>query len=329
MDDPLWQGGAVWQLVFGQADEDGALDVLDHICRTAVGSGVDAKLFGGTSVGVVFGLRLVDGRRIVVKAHQPRERAAFLLAAHDAQLKLHKSGFPCPLPLSTPMAFGDAHATFEELVDEGTLKDSRSPGVRRTMAETLAWHLELTKRCGVHAGFDGGWRVWDAATVWPAEAHSPIFDFAATAEGAEWIDEIARAARRRFAAGEHQVGHSDWSAKHFRFVDGVVRIVYDWDSLSLQSEEQLVGTAAGTFTANPLLHDGVYVPPLPEEVRLFIDEYSTARASPLSSTQRLSIHAAATYIIAYSARCEHALAQYGRFSEALREFGSSYLEPES
>ena len=114
MDDPLWQGGAVWQLVFGQADEDGALDVLDHICRTAVGSGVDAKLFGGTSVGVVFGLRLVDGRRIVVKAHQPRERAAFLLAAHDAQLKLHKSGFPCPLPLSTPMAFGDAHATFED-----------------------------------------------------------------------------------------------------------------------------------------------------------------------------------------------------------------------
>lgn len=155
---------------------------------------------------------------------------------------------------------------------------------------------------------------------------SPIFDFAATANGVEWIDRIARTARETFAADETQIGHSDWSAKHFRFVDGSVRIVYDWDSLSTQTEERLVGTAAGTFTANPVLHVGAYVPPTAEEVRMFVDSYSAARRPALSTTQRESIHAAATYIIAYSARCEHALGQYGKFSEALREFGSKYLE---
>ena len=110
-------------------------------------------------------------------------------------------------------------------------------------------------------------------------------------------------------------------------MDGSVRIVYDWDSLSAQSEEQLVGTAAGTFTANPALHDSAYLPPSPDEVRAFVDEYDEARASSLSTVQRLSIYAAATYIVAYSARCEHALGQYGKLSEALREFGPSYLEP--
>ena len=317
----------MWQLVFGEADEDGACELLDAICRSAVGSGIDAKLFGETSVGIVFGLRLTDGRRIVVKAHQPRERIDFLLAVHDTQTKLHAAGFPCPLPLAAPRALGLAHATFEELVDEGTFEDARDPIIRRPLAETLAWHLELTRQFRLPLGFDGSWRVWDATNVWPTEAHSPIFDFVATSEGAEWIDDIAGVAKQRFVAGDLQVGHSDWSAKHFRFVDGSVRIVYDWDSLSVESEEQLVGTAAGTFTANPVLHDGAYMPPAPDEVRAFVDEYSAARRSALTGAQRLSIHAAATYIVAYTARCEHALGQYGKFSEALRKFGLSYLQP--
>ena len=256
MHDPLWRGGTVWSLVFGERDEDAALELLNDLCSVAVGSGIDAKLFGETSVGVVFGLRLTDGRRIVAKAHQPRERVDFLLAVYDTQSSLHGAGFPCPLPLATPLAFGAAHATFEELVDEGTFEDARDPVIRGALAETLAWHLTLTKRLGVPVGFEGGWRVWDSTSVWPAETHSPIFDFPGTAAGAEWIDDLARAARQRFVAGEPQVGHSDWGAKHFRFVDGSVQIVSDWDSLSGQSEEQLVGTAAGTFTANPALHDG-------------------------------------------------------------------------
>ena len=326
MDDPLWQGGAVWQLVFGQADESGALEVLDNFCRAALGSGVDTKLFGETSVGIVFRLRLADGRRIVVKAHQPRERIEFLRAVCDTQTALHQAGFPCPLPLAPPLPFGAAHATVEELVDDGTYEDARDPSIRQALAETLAWHLELTCQFRVPSGFDGTWRVWDATSVWPAEAHSPIFDFAATASGAEWIDEIAGVAKRAFVAGEPWVGHSDWSGKHFRFVDGRVRVVYDWDSLSAQSEEQLVGTAAGTYTANPALRDGAHIPPSPDEVRAFVDDYNGARVSAFATAQRLSIHAAATYVVAYSARCEHALGQYGKFSEALREFGPSYLE---
>ena len=161
--------------------------------------------------------------------------------------------------------------------------------------------------------------------VWPQEAHNPIFDFVATARGAEWIDEIARTARRSFTDSRPQVGHSDWGAKHVRFVDRRVRVVYDWDSLSAQAEEQLVGTAAATFTANPVLHEGAYVAPTPDEVRAFVEEYSDARRAPLTSAERRSVHASAAYIVAYSARCEHALGKRGKFTEALELHREAYL----
>ena len=35
------------------------------------------------------------------------------------------------------------------------------------------------------------------------------------------------------APAELVVGHHDWSGKHFRFADGRVTVVYDWDSLRL------------------------------------------------------------------------------------------------
>jgi fructose-specific component phosphotransferase system IIB-like protein len=168
------------------------------------------------------------------------------------------------------------------------------------------------------------------AALWPHEAHSPIFDFDATALGAEWIDAIAAEAKRRIVLGDSIIGHSDWSGKHFRFAGEEVSVVYDWDSLRAQPEPATVGVAAITFTTNFEL-PGVKLTPEPDEVRAFVDEYSASRAQPLTRREREQIAAWATFVAAYTARCEHALKRPAddpdRFTAALRAHGPKYLEP--
>lgn len=67
-------------------------------------------------------------------------------------------------------------------------------------------------------------------------------------------------------------------------------------------------------------------------MRAFIDEYSAARRRPLSRAERERIAGCATFIAAYTARCEHALhgradsvANTNMFSAALKLHGDDYL----
>jgi hypothetical protein len=124
------------------------------------------------------------------------------------------------------------------------------------------------------------------------------------------------------------VGHADWSAKHFRFEGSKVRVIYDWDSLSIDKETTLVGHTATHFPYTEYFE----VPrrASPEEARLFVEEYEIARGAPFSDRERIAVSAAATYGLAYTARCEHALDPEGKdlkgsFREALSSYGEEYL----
>jgi hypothetical protein len=162
---------------------------------------------------------------------------------------------------------------------------------------------------------------------------SNIFDFEAAAAGAEWIDNLARQARQTLqnAAGEYVIGHIDWSVKDFRFENGIVRVIYDWDSLALDRETIIVGEAARGFTST--WHLDVRIAPDPEEARAFVHEYETARGKSFTAVEWNTIAAAATYAMAYSARCEHSLDPRtsnfpeGSYREALARYGASYLAP--
>lgn len=315
---PLSRGGIVERLVFGEED---AATELHAFCRRELGSGVAAELFSATSVGVVTGVELEDGRRVVVKAHQPRQGADFLGAVHRVQAHLHREGFPAPEPLLPPRPLGRGLALVEELVERGAYEDAHDPRVRRTAAEALAWLVELAAACGRPEGLRRGWRLLAGDGLWPPEAHSPIFDFAATSEGADWIDRHAARARPLALAARGEVaGHDDWSAKHLRYERGTVAVVYDWDSLTLAPEAKLVGTAAATFTANA--HLPVPLAPTPDEAAGFVEDYAAAR--PLRAADRRAAHATAAYVVAYTARCEHALGRRGDFTEALARFGDAY-----
>ena len=281
----------------------------------------------------MIGALLENARRVVVKAHQPRETCRRLQAVHDMQAELFQAGFPCPEPLVAPVALGRGHATCETLLDRGEFRDTHEPVCRRLIAEALAWHLSIVAVGNPPVALGGGWSLFESERLWPAHAHAPIFDFEATSAGAEWIDRLAAHAKSAInGAGRPIAGHSDWSGKHFRFAEEAVTAVYDWDSLAVRSEAALVGVAAMTFTTRFDL-PGVSRAPTPDEMSAFIDEYGAARETALSRDEHEQIAAHALLLAAYTARCEHCGvdgydgdADPDSFATALRTHGSAYLQ---
>jgi len=300
-------------------------EAFERFCLAELGSGVRRVLFERASTGIVRGIELEDGRHVVVKAHQPEQDAQFLAAVRDVQAFLHAQGYPAPQPLAGPAPLGRGLGLAQELRLVGSPADAHCPEIRGSLARSLAGQLELTRQLGVVPALGRGWRLWEGDGLWPPRAHSPIFDFAATTPGAEAIDVLAAQGKAGIGPDELQAGHSDWRAEHVRFVGSEVAVVYDWDSLDLSTETRLVGTAAATFTANREL--AVPGAPTPDESRAFVDDYSAARARPLSRAERKEIAAVTLYLVAYSARCAHALGRGGDFVEALERFGADYLVP--
>jgi hypothetical protein len=280
-------------------------------------------LFVEASVGVVAGFRLADGRGIVVKAHQPNVSAAFLESVHTVQRVLADAGFPAPRPLAAPRPLGRGYATVEQLLDRGERRDGHDAAVRSAMARALARLIELAPDVD---GVDGG--ILERTTApWPTP-HSPIFDFDATRVGTEWIDDYAERARSR-PVGDLVIGHGDWSVKHFRFDAGEITAIYDWDSLIRTDEPRIVGQAAATHTAT------WYVPTTilatPDEARAFVVGYEEARGRTFSKAERARLAAAATYNVAYGARCESCgdpratSFPPGSQRDTLARFGEEYL----
>lgn len=84
----------------------------------------------------------------------------------------------------------------------------------------------------------------------------------------------------------------------------VITVVYDWDSLAVARETDVVGMAAAIFLVT---WDLELVPRFPtrDEMMAFVAEYEHAAGHRFSKREWESIGAAATYMLAYVARCEH------------------------
>lgn len=274
-----------------------------------------AEIFHFTaSVGATFGIRRRDGSRVAVKVNRLFSDESYLAAIQDVQTALADTGFPAPRPIRRL-----GTTTVDEWLDRGVFRDAHGPDVRRAMAGTLVRFLELATATGrrPRRAF-----LRPSAALWP-KPHNALFDFEATAAGAEWIDEIGWAARAAdVELGPELVGHTDWAAKHVRFDDELrPTAVYDWDSVTTGTETMFAGTAAASFTYTEELGDHVEVWPSAEESRAFIAEYEAARGAPFSRRERSAAHASCVYLRAYAARCGHAVgadvSSLGPFAEAL------------
>jgi hypothetical protein len=294
--------------IFGSTDPVRIAQRVEAFCVEKLGASVVDCLFWKSSMASVSGVALADGRRAVIKAHPPSVAQSRLAAVHRVQRFLAERGFPCPEPIAGPLPIEYGYALVEEFIDKGIMVDAHDPAIRRAMAETLAQLTTLTHEMGPLPELAPSLPVDDAAgALWPTP-HNAMFDFEATTVGAEWIDELARAARRimRGDSTPLVIGHMDWKTEHFRWIGQTPSVIHDWDSLTYIREAALVGGAAATYTTTWDMP--VSLSPHPEEAQAFVIEYESARGVPFTTAEYETILAHETFTRTYGARCEHSLA---------------------
>ena len=291
--------------MFGTSDCYEIETVLTALGSHAARDPITEALFYRSSVGCVAGLASACGRTVVVKAHQPSRHLSSLRAIASVQTALAADGFPCPAVIAPPERLGPGlgYATFESyLADPGQSSITRKMlGVSARGLARLAAH---TKKLG-SIGCELAPPDLPKDTLYPPP-HSPLFDFEATGEGAEWIDDVAALALEdiRHERSEPHLMHGDWSAANVRLSEIELLAVYDWDSLVFAPLSRAVGVAAATWSAWGETSEPVA--PCADEVRRYVLEFERAFGQ-LSEVQRKAAYAHALYCLAYTARCEHSV----------------------
>jgi Ser/Thr protein kinase RdoA (MazF antagonist) len=298
--------GVVEEAIFGTTDPDAMASIVTT-AAAEIGVNVSAGEFCTVSSGCVVGLRLTDGGIVVLKAYQSHWEEAFLRAVQAAQRTASDAGYPCPAPLAGPTPLGNGWAMLESYLPDPGPSAATSTGAMTASSTGLASLMECLQEAP-RQGFEAEPFRTDEGELYPTP-HSPIFDFPGSAGGAEWIDEWAQRATaiRNAADLPRLLAHLDWSANNVRWADGIVTAVYDWDSIAITSAAVAAGQAAAVWhsTGESPDVDG----PEANEVHRYIDAFAQARDSAFSAEEHEVACASALWVMAYTARCEHALEQ--------------------
>ena len=83
--------------IFGSDDPLVVAESINAFCLHNLGAAADGALFYQSSVGSVAGVLLSDGRRVVIKAHQPEVKKQRLAEIVRIQSHLHNNGVPVTL----------------------------------------------------------------------------------------------------------------------------------------------------------------------------------------------------------------------------------------
>ena len=324
-----WEEPFVENAIFGTDDARRIAQAVSAFCLDHLGASVAGAFFVRASIGSVHALALDDGRRVVLKAHQPNVGRSELEAMQRVQDHLAQRGFPVPRPLVPPAPLGRGHATVEELLVRGARADPHDRPVLHAMATAFAEMIAAA------APFASDPRLPKVLAppedgLWP-QPHTRLVDFEATAAGATYIDSVAEQARiaLRSAAGKDAAGHADWRMEHLRFEGDPPRIVasYDWDSVRRAPEPALLGIVLHAFAADWDLEGRCQAPGL-DEAREFVAVYERARCAAFDKSERVTMSASFAYGCAYTARCCHALNPTGPrddFRELVAREGAALL----
>jgi hypothetical protein len=269
-------------------------------CTDHLGSAPAAELFTSGHLSAVIGVRLADGREVVVKVRPASPR---ITACVEVQRQMFESGYPCPEPLGGPAPFGNGVATAESYVPGGDLLP-RAELATQLSAEAFARLVGLAPRRADVPPLDPApsWASWNhsEAGLWP-RPEGAEFDLNEV-EGPEWIDRAGNRARDRLRVGvwEPVIGHCDWLADNVRWKGDELLVVHDWDSAVADSEAVLVGFAAALHsTVSPCVLATV------EETDRFLNAYGDARGRVLSADEVQRSWAAGVWTRAYDAKYQH------------------------
>jgi Phosphotransferase enzyme family len=267
-----------------------------------LGSPPAGEIFRSGYLSAVIGLRLADGRAVVVKVRPGSPRLA---ACVQVQRRLFESGYPCPEPLTGAAPFGDDVATAETYVPGGAMLPS-SDRAARAFAEALARLVKLAPRPAEVSTLDPApsWAAWDHAEdgLWPRPEESDVNLNEVAGPG--WLDDAGRRARDRLHAGasEAVIGHCDWLAGNLRWSGDDLLVVHDWDSVAADSEAALAGFAAALY---PTV--SAHQPATVGESEQFLAAYGDARGRQFSADELQRSWAAGLWTRAFDAKHQHAL----------------------
>jgi hypothetical protein len=300
-----WEVPHVELAIFGSADPAHIAREIEGLCVATLRSPPREALFYQSSIGAVAGLRLENGQRVVVKSHPPATTHAHLREVLRLQSIVGSKIGLAPRVLAGPELLGRGFAAIEELVDRGSIRDGHDEAARNGLAQSL--HAIVDCLLAEYESSDLPFSLlfdWPRGRLWP-QPHSKLFDFEATIEGAQYIDEVAaKALEHMVPAGRTVIGHGDWRAEHVRFEGNIPVVAFDWDSLCKTREPALVGSAAHMFCSDWSREGHVQAPTM-EEARAFVAAYEAARGGTFSREERELCGAAFAYAVAYTCRCGH------------------------
>jgi hypothetical protein len=272
-------------------------DVLAAWCERWLGAKPIRVLFEVAHLSSVSGLRLADGREVIVKARPPADR---IQACVYTQRHLWAAGFPCPEPLAGPHPLGTMSATAEAFAPGGTRLE---PGADspRLFAEALAALVRLAPPVAALPTLapPPAWVFWDhnQPGTWPLPDDRDD-DLNRHPEPA-WLDEVGQRLRCRLVQCRlpSVVGHADWEEPNLRWIDRRLHVVHDWDSVVSRPEAAIAGVAAAVCPA----FGGPGTATL-EESDAFLRAYEQRRRQPWSVDERQVCWAAGLWIRAYNAK---------------------------
>ncbi|KAA2252483.1 hypothetical protein F0L68_35945 [Solihabitans fulvus] len=221
---------------------------------------------------------------------------------------MFQAGYPCPQPLTGAAPFGGDVATAEAYVPGGAALPS-AEHAPLAFAEAFARLIRLAPRPAEVSTLAPvpSWAAWNHAGdgLWPCSEEDPDVNLDEVA-GAEWIDDAGRRARDLLRAGKSDavLGHCDWLAGNLRWSADALLVVHDWDSVTVESEEVLVGFAAAlysTVSADELASV--------EDTERFLVAYCQARGREFSAGELQRAWAAGVWTRAYDAKFQHAVGQ--------------------
>jgi hypothetical protein len=269
-----------------------------------LGSPPAGEIFRSGYLSAVIGLRLADGREVVVKVRPDSPRVK---ACVEIQRRVFQAGYPCPQPLAGPAALGNEVATAEAYVPGGAMLPSADHAARG-FAEGFAWLMRVVPRPAEVSTLAPApsWADWNhpGPGLWPRSEESDVNLNEVACP--EWIDDVGRRARDRLRAGDSHavIGHCDWLAGNLRWSGNELLVVHDWDSMTVDSEAALVGFAAALYsTVSP--HELATV----EDTERFLVAYCQARGREFSADELERSWAAGVWTRAYDAKYQHAVGQ--------------------
>jgi Phosphotransferase enzyme family len=271
-------------------------DRLASWCAEHLGSAVDVELMRTGHLAAVVGVRLRDGRDVVIKV---RPHSGRLTQCVLVQQQVAAWEFPCPAPISGVLDLDGCAATVEQYVPGGTPHPDTARAAE-PFAVAFARLVELAPTAAAEALRPApAWNRWnhDEPGLWAAADDLTVNLNRVSAP--VWVDRAAASARARLQAraGPVIVTHGDWYAANLRWAGDRLLVAHDWDSIIADTEAAAVGFAAAAYPA--VGPGGEATIPESED---FLDAYSKARGRILDRDEEECAWAAGVWLRAFDAK---------------------------